>query len=268
VAALAVTGVASWVVSWWFQPLVAVNLNRFDPSVFTERGTVAIGYAGFAFALGVAAGTLLRRTLPAMATTLLAFVAARIAFTAWVRPHLLPAREVLVSTTTGKGAYFAASPVGASVGAAPPPIPNAWTLSAAIVDRAHHTPSTLQLHDLLVRLCPAVAAGLPQSPGTGKGPDGPVGGPSFRCLVALSHHLQQLVTYEPPSHYWPLQALETGIFLAAAFGLIGATVWSVGRRAARKPAIGEPGERTANPLGVELAAETGVGARGHQWRTS
>jgi len=56
VAALAIAGLASWLVSWWFAPLDAVNRNRFDPSVFAERGFVAIGYAGFAFALGVAAG--------------------------------------------------------------------------------------------------------------------------------------------------------------------------------------------------------------------
>ena len=59
VAALAVAGLASWLVSWWFAPLDAVNMNRFDPSVFTTRGIVAIGYAGFAFALGVATGALI-----------------------------------------------------------------------------------------------------------------------------------------------------------------------------------------------------------------
>ena len=38
-----------------------------------------LAYAAFAFALGVAAGLLIRRTLPAMATTLVAFVGARVA---------------------------------------------------------------------------------------------------------------------------------------------------------------------------------------------
>ena len=52
-----------------------------------------------------------------------------------------------------------------------------------------------------------------------------------------------LVAYQPPSHYWPMQALETAIFLAAGFALIGATIWRLGRRAARKPAVDEPPER-------------------------
>ena len=259
-AALAVAGLASWLVSWWFAPLDAVNANRFDPSVFTARGVVAIGYAGFAFALGVAAGAVTRRTLPAMAATLLGFIAARIAFTFWVRPHLLQAKEVLFGLTLGQSVGFSESASGVNLFAALPTIPNAWPISAALVDRAHHVLSTAELHDLLVRTCPTLAAGLPQNPGAGttKGPGGLVGGAFLPCLHALSHHLQQLVAYQPPNHYWPLQALETAIFLAAAFALIGATIWRVGRRAARRPAAGEPGERTANPPALEAVAEIGV----------
>ena len=102
VAALAVAGLASWLVSWWFAPLDAVNMNRFGLGVFSMRGIVAIGYAGFAFGLGVAAGALARRTLPAMAATLFGFIAARIVFTFWVRQHLLPSRHTLLPLTFGK----------------------------------------------------------------------------------------------------------------------------------------------------------------------
>jgi hypothetical protein len=241
VAALAVAGLATWLVSWWFAPIDAVNLDRFAPSVFTARGIVAVGYAGFAFALGVATGTLLRRTLPAMVATMLGFVAARVAFTLWVRPHLLPAKQVLASTTLGKGLDFLPKLVSAV--AAPPPIPNAWMVSTALVDRAHHVLSTAQLHDLLIRTCPTVALGLVQK-----------GAPSLGCQVALSHYVQQLITYQPPIHYWPLQALETAIFLAAAFVLIGATVWRVGRRTSHKPAVGQARERTAAPLAHECSS--------------
>jgi ABC-type transport system involved in multi-copper enzyme maturation permease subunit len=58
-AVLAVTGMASWLVSWGLAPIVAVDLNRFAPSMFTARGIVAIGYAAFAFGLGVATGSLI-----------------------------------------------------------------------------------------------------------------------------------------------------------------------------------------------------------------
>jgi hypothetical protein len=240
VAALAVAGLASWLVSWWFAPLDAVNMNRFDPSVFTARGVVAIGYAAFAFALGVAAGALTRRTLPAMVATLLGFVAARIAFTLWVRPHLLQATHAPISLTVANGVGFIPTQSSVNVYAGLPTIPNTWLLSAALVDRSHHALGTVQLHDLLVRTCPTLAAALAKYPaGVAKGPAGLTGGFFAPCLHALSHRLQLLVTNQPSSHYWPLQALETGIFLIAALTLIGATVWRVGRRAARKPAISE-----------------------------
>jgi hypothetical protein len=248
VAALAVAGVASWLVTWWFAPLDAVNLNRFDPSVFTTRGVVAIGYAGFAFALGVAAGALTRRTLPAIGATLLGFVGTRIAFTFWVRPHLLAAKDVLLPVTVGKAVGFLGTPTRVTLFASTPTIPNAWATSATLVDRAGRPLSTAHLHTLLVRTCPRLAAGLPQNPGAGatKGPGGLAGGVFSSCLRALSHHLQLRVASQPPSHYWPLQALETGIFLAAGLALIGATLWRLGPRPARTPAVGEHRERDAD----------------------
>jgi hypothetical protein len=250
VATLAVAGLASWLVSWWFAPLDAVNMNRFDPSVFTERGIVAIGYAGFAFALGVAAGALTRRTLTTMAATLLGFAAARIAFTLLVRPHLLPARETLFPLTLGKSVEFLPSASGLSVFAGVPPLPNAWGISASLVDRAHRALSTSQLHDLLLRSCPTVT-------GPGKGAE-LTEGAFLPCSRALSRHVQLLVAYQPPSHYWLLQALETAIFLAAALALIGATIWRVGRHAPHKPAAGGSGERTASSRALTTAAVVGL----------
>jgi ABC-2 family transporter protein len=244
VAALAVAGLASWLVSWWFAPLDAVNMNRFDPSVFTARGVVAIGYAGFAFALGVAAGALTRRTLPAMAATLLGFLAARIAFTLWVRPHVLASGHALVAVTLGKAVGFREDPSGVSLFTGLPPLPNGWGLSAALVDRARHALSGAQLHGLLVHSCPTIAANPPGAATKGSG--GLTEADFQSCLQALSHHVRVLVAYQPPSHYWPLQALETCIFLAAGLALIGATVWRIGRRrGARRPASGQSLEPSA-----------------------
>jgi ABC-type transport system involved in multi-copper enzyme maturation permease subunit len=262
-AALVVAGLASWLVSWWFAPLDAVNMNRFASSVFTARGVVAIGYAGFAFALGVATGALARRTLPAMAATLLGFVAARIAFTLLVRSHLLATTHIPLSLTQTDGVGFIPTGSSVSVFAGVPTIPNAWPMSAALVDRAHHALTAAQLHAALVRYCPALPSSLAHYPGgVGKGPAGLFGGLFSPCLRALSHHVQLLVAYQPPSHYWPLQALESGIFLAAAFALIAATVWRVGPRAARKPAIAEPAERAAHQLAPKVAPEIGRTAGG------
>ena len=250
--ALAVAGLATWLVSWWYAPLDAVNQNSFDPSVFGARGVLAIGYAGFAVALGVAAGALTRRTLPAMAATLAGFAGVRIAFTLWIRPHLLPAREMLASITTGKGLGFVGSRFGLSATSGAPPLPGSWLISSRLVDRASNSPSTAQLHVLIARVCPAIA----NPAGGGKGPGKGLTPAAISCTQALSRHLQNLIVYQPRSHYWPLQALETGIYLTAALALISATIWRFGRRARPTPAVIESRERTV--VAPAVAREVGV----------
>jgi hypothetical protein len=39
-------------------------------------------------------------------------------------------------------------------------------------------------------------------------------------------------SYQPASRYWPLQLIETGIFLALALALAGFCFWLLGRRRA------------------------------------
>jgi hypothetical protein len=84
----------SLMLTWWFRPIDLVNMNRLTPAVFGERGIAPAGYAAFAFALGVTAGVLIRRTLPAMAVALAAFAATRLAITYWVRPRLITPAQV------------------------------------------------------------------------------------------------------------------------------------------------------------------------------
>jgi hypothetical protein len=85
-ASMTVAGLFSLLMTWWSSPIDRVNMSQFP--VFAQRGIVPIGYAAFAFALGVTAGVLIRRTLPAMATALGGFVVARVVVTYWVRPNL------------------------------------------------------------------------------------------------------------------------------------------------------------------------------------
>jgi hypothetical protein len=241
-AALAVAGLAAWLVSWWFVPLDHLNMSRFDPNEFSGRGIAPIGYAGFAFGLGVFAGALVRRTLPAVGTTLIGFVAARLAFQEWIRPHLLSAHHAVTPLAFGQGVGFLAEPSGASVHTQLPAIPNGWALSARFVDRSHHALNSVQLHGVMLRSCPTIATGLP-SGGKGAGPPEQV---FNSCLNALSQHLQLLVGYQPPSHYWPMQALEGAIFLIAGGALIAAAAWSVGPRR-RRAELPDPGAGGAAP---------------------
>jgi hypothetical protein len=70
-------GVISVLVTWWSGPDNAQQLDAFKPGRFDLMGTVPVAYALFAMALGIAAGALLRRVLPAIVVTLAGFIAAR-----------------------------------------------------------------------------------------------------------------------------------------------------------------------------------------------
>ncbi len=100
VAAMAVTEAFSRMQAWWAAPIArAIGFGgsvsvfsggRFSPLVFATHGITPLGYAAFGFALGVTAGVLIRRAVPAMAVTLAIFAAVQVAVPLWVRPYLIP----------------------------------------------------------------------------------------------------------------------------------------------------------------------------------
>ena len=67
------------------------TLEQFKTGRFDITGIVPVAYALFAMALGITAGALLRRTLPAMAVTFAGFIAVRVAIMLWLRPHYMSA---------------------------------------------------------------------------------------------------------------------------------------------------------------------------------
>ena len=103
-ATVAATALLSALVTWWAAPLdhaAAAVYGTFD-----QRDIVPIGYALFAFAFGVTAGLVIRRTLPAMALTLAGLLTVRIMVTEWIRPLVVAPRVVsmpLDPDTTGYG---------------------------------------------------------------------------------------------------------------------------------------------------------------------
>ena len=96
--------------TWWFSPIDKVSQNRFSAASFSLHGFVPGGYAAFAFALGVAAGLVFRRTLPAMAVTLVGFVVARLAVTYWVRPHFMSPATLNVPLSVNDVGFQVAGP--------------------------------------------------------------------------------------------------------------------------------------------------------------
>jgi hypothetical protein len=229
-ASIAVAGMFSLMITWWASPIDRVNMNRFAPGAFDERGIVAIGYAAFAFALGLTASLLIRRTVPAMATTLVAFVGARLAMTYAIRPHLIaPAHTSAGFGSASNLGFEAGGPSGVTFVAGPPHIPNAWVYSDQIVDKAGHAPTSHFLHTFLLRVCPNIST-PPRSASTGE-----IFRPKSQdvfgaCVTKLSARFHETVTYQPASRYWTFQSYETAIFLALALILTGISFWWIRRR--------------------------------------
>jgi hypothetical protein len=246
-AAIATAGLLSLMVTWWASPIDAASLAggaaqaatggngvhitfngfaeaRLDPVIFDARGVAPLGYAALAFALGVTAGVLLRRTLPAMAVTLVAFVAIQVLMPNFVRPHLLPPAHITTPLSTQHGQ------VNTNVGTGISDIqltgsfnePGAWVLSDVVI-----TPLGAQPSDIVMTPAGPEFTVLPRActpaPGSAFNP--------VSCRETLAAmHLRQSVTYQPASRFWPLQWIETGIYLLLAAGLGGVCVWQVRRR--------------------------------------
>jgi hypothetical protein len=229
-ASVATAGLLSLMVTWWSSPLDRVNADPF--SLFDERGVVPLGYAAFAFALGVTAGLLLRRTLPAMIATLAVFAGLRVVVTDWVRPRLLAPLHVV-------SGLQAPTPNG-TPGPYPPQAAD-WVLSDQTVNAAGQvigqngeiyyngrygilfSPQGDGKMTLLgVGTCPDK---FPAQAGAAAG-----GHPSSafqhavqECLTAL--RVRGVLTYQPTSHYWPMQWYELAIFAGLALILTGFCFW-------------------------------------------
>jgi hypothetical protein len=209
-------GLLSLMLTWWSDPLDRVNANRITPPVFDQRGIDPIGWALFAFALGVTAGTLLRRTLPAMASTLAIFTGARVLWPLYVRAHLIPP----VHETTRVGAV-PFDWVGVNNGPDSAMLvhvskPGAWVLSEHTVNAAgHQVPGST-----LFNLCPVTTTG-----GVAKTqPDSCF----IQHLVQLGYN-RSVLTYQPASRFWALQTIETASLVVVSMLLITFCYWQVRR---------------------------------------
>jgi hypothetical protein len=230
---VAVAGLLSLMVTWWSSPIDTANADRFGNAMFGLRDITPMGYAAFAFALGVTTGVLMRRTLPAMASTLVVFVAARLAESVWVRPYLMPPLRHAMAVTGANGIGFSLTPTGLQVIANPPNIPNGWAISSDIVNNAGQAPSAA----FFKSACPSIANGIP-GPGGGaaslrvKAPGGQPPQAFQDCVAKVAAKYHEVVTYQPASRFWAFQGIETAIFVVLALLLAGLCFWWVRHRLA------------------------------------
>ena len=222
-AAGAASVLFSLMLNWWASPIHKAGVSTpFTSGISSSyiSGVAPAGYAAFAFAVGAAAGLVIRRTLPAMTVTLAVSAAVMTAFPVWVRPHLIPPAQatVTLSAASINGFEFSLDHRSLLVQTAPPHIPGAWILSTQLTTPDGRPASAV----------PVTAACGPNAPGN-----------SCQAYVE-SLHLRQRVTYEPASRYWPLQWYETGIYVTLALALAGFCLWWIRPRRSTEPDIHRP----------------------------
>lgn len=87
-ASSVVAGTAlSVMVTWWSKTWNAYEGNHFDPLQFDLQGLMPVAYTVFASALGLLAGAVWRRVVPAIATTVAGYLAVRLPIEVYVRPN-------------------------------------------------------------------------------------------------------------------------------------------------------------------------------------
>jgi ABC-type transport system involved in multi-copper enzyme maturation permease subunit len=219
-ASILFAGLLSLMVTRWASPLDRVSMNSF--ATFDQRDIVPIGYAAFAFALGLGAGVLIRHVVPAMAATFATFVVVRIAFINLVRSRFVTAltvsRSYSASFGPGRGiVYSYPMPFTSS--------PGSWVTSSKTLNAAGNA---------VTNIACKLKTGFRVGPG-GQSLSQTAIKAKLRADEAVFQkcieEYRQVFTYQPASRYWPFQWYETSSFIALALVLCVATIWWVRRRA-------------------------------------
>jgi hypothetical protein len=204
-AALAWGGAVGALVTWWSGPKNAAYLSTFNPGTFDVQGIMPAAYSLFAMALGIAAGTVIRRVLPALGVTLFGYFGVRLIIMGWIRQHYMTPVTAKFSIAQDvpylpKGAFWQLAqgflgpngPIALPNSDSVRVVGNGFPLSA--VPAACHHPSTTMLS----------------------------------CLS--QHGYAQYLTYQPAGRYWPFQFIEAGIFVALTAALIALAFAVINRR--------------------------------------
>jgi hypothetical protein len=232
-ASTLLTGLLSLSVTWWSSSFDRVNLNRLSPGVFAARDIVPIGYGALAFMLGVTAGLLIRRTIPAMIIALGTFFGARLGMTYWVRPRLAapltlargywtPSLARNFGSALSKGQIL---PYSYPMNLTAPR--GAWVVSNNTVSAKGQIVSNI---------------GCASSGGVrvhGRKPAHPtaasirgINAAGDRALHACLTQFRQVLSFQPASRFWMFQWEELAIFAVVAIVLSVFCIWWISRRLA------------------------------------
>jgi hypothetical protein len=214
-AGVVVSGALGAALTWAASPVDRVGGDRFETVMFGARNVAPLGYAAFAVVFSTLVGLLLRRSLAAMAVTLLAVVVVQFAVPNLVRPHLMPGEHVRMAMTAD--AINSARGLGSITGAAVVKgvtVDDAWVTDASELRTADGKPLSRKEFDRCFTDPPKTGA-------TG------TFGDTAACLGALDLHID--VEYQPNDRYWTFQWLELALYLGLSVLLLFAGWWRIKR---------------------------------------
>ena len=192
------TGAFAALITWFRQPLDALyGRNGLDG--FDVEGLVPMAYGLFAFAVGTAAGAVLRRSIPALTVSLLAFVAVRATVATSLRPRYQTPLTLVENIEAGGRGIAIGTGNRAD-----------WTLDEGFADATGQRLARTDINSL----------------------DDTARDAGVNLTTYMHNHgIQRWVDYHPASRFWNFQYIEAGIFVGLAAILLAAVIWRVKRRA-------------------------------------
>jgi hypothetical protein len=203
--------------SWCYGPLIAGRVEGFFGSsplsagTFDLRGAAVAGWTLVAFAIGVLAGVLIRRVVPAMFATIAAW--GGLAIVTWVYLRRLYESPLVTHTPNLTSSDWVLTQSWAQGGK---------PVSSSVIDQI--------LQKIGATIVSPGQLGQAPAPGT---QSAPAHAESTNPVQYLLHHgITFSSSYQPASRFWSFQWIEGGWLLALSLLLMTATVWLVHRQAA------------------------------------
>jgi hypothetical protein len=211
VTVAALGGAFSVLLSWYYQPYIAAqtapNVSGASPlsaGLFDLRGVAFAAWTLVAFAIGVLAGMLIRRVVPAIVATLAAYAALALLTANVLRQHYLAPLVARNLNIPG----------------------SAWVISEWWTKGGRFVFGSRPPLGLLPQLCPSSFVA------TGRGGISSYSGSLSPSQCLLNHGYTEWASYQPISRFWAFQWIEGGWLLALSALLVTVTVLLVRRRAA------------------------------------
>lgn len=196
-----VTGAFGILVAWHNQPLTDVGITaRLHSTAFSTTGLAMVGWALIGDALGVFAGLVWRRVLPALAT----------AFAAWF------GLAVLTATSLRPNYLSPLTTTSLELPVRDLPLSTWWTKGGVRVGES-------EINAVLDSVGARAAGGevtVPTPRSSGVDP----------VQYLLQHGYQQVTSYQPDGRFWTFQWIEFGWLTAVAVLLLAASLWLLRRR--------------------------------------